>query len=73
MYVICYIVHHMYQNVAHAALSSGDSGRQRHADSHIVLTCFSKNILRIYSASKRQKIKNIEPESEKQYPFRKRV
>ena len=28
---------------------------------------YFKNILRIFSASKRQKIKKIEPESEKQY------
>ena len=33
---------------------------------------YSKNILRIFSASKRQKIKNIEPESEKQYSSKKK-
>ena len=44
-------------------LSSGDSGRQRYAGRRILLTC----ILRIFSTSKGQNIKNIEPESEKQY------
>ena len=33
---------------------------------------YSKNILRIFSATKRQKIKNIEPESEKQYSSKKK-
>ena len=72
MFVIWYIVQYTYQNVAQRI--NAIIWRLRKATpcwQTYSIDLYSKNILRTFSASKRQNIKNIEPESEKQYSCKK--